>query len=88
MVYIKMAMISVEVLCSDNHWNVTRLKEIQKWCSKSFGKNQRGKPQIWKSRAFRNVSWDESGYRWNYQYYYKFYFSNEQQANWFRLKWL
>lgn len=80
-------MISVKILHSDNHWNVPHLKEIQNWCSKTFGKNQKGNPPIWKSRAFRNVSWDEKCYKWNYQYYYEFYFSTEQQANWFKLRW-
>jgi len=60
--------------------------EMKDWCRETFGKNTLGQAQVWRS----GKDWHyETVDDWGSGYLYPvFFFSTEQQATWFRMKWL
>lgn len=81
-----MAMIRIEIKSGDK-WDFLLQEEMKSWCREKFGKNQRGKPQIWRSYYGGVSSFDGNG-NYTSKCYFYFYFREEKHANWFGLKWL
>lgn len=73
-----MAMIKVIIPSTqDLHYH-----HLTSWCRNNFGTTQIESPH-WTSEIGWEHQWEHQ-----YNYCYIFYFEIEQQANWFRLRWL
>lgn len=64
-----------------------KFHEMKEWCRDTFGKNTLGHPQVW--RSGKDWYYGNDNDEWSSAYVYPvFFFSTEQQATWFRMKWL
>ena len=77
-------MIKVEIPLA-NYDLLPRQKEMKDWCRKTFGRNRRGEPQIWRG-TFEMALVDEHDIA-GWVHFLIFFFRTQEQANWFLLRW-
>ena len=86
----KMIRVEYKHIEYEDSWTVpAQVKEMKAWCKEKFGKNPCGKgsTKIWAYNSLYCYNEDFDSEAWYGYYYPAFYFADEKQMAWFRLRW-